>query len=217
MYCDLLLHFVLLVLTNKEIVFYNNDSFVRELGRRLQVKSGDPQSRNHLRQRLAVAMQRGNAASVLGTMRSDEIWWGQSLLLSVTTHAHTHVRVQTWQIMYMRATILLYSYLYVSGFEKRYHFTLCIKCHNGRKHTSYADAHQAYFCTLSKRISGTGAAIEAQQSATESSSSVRLHSTTSQVRAIYKVSLWAKTRKLRKCTPSAILYLERAYLCIESS
>ena len=67
MYCDLL------VLTNKEIVFYNNDSFVRELGRRLQVKSGDPQSRNHLRQRLAVAMQRGNAASVLGTIRSDEI------------------------------------------------------------------------------------------------------------------------------------------------
>ena len=47
-------------------------SSIRELGRRLQAKPGDPQAHNHLRQRLAVAMQRGNAVSVLGTMSSNE-------------------------------------------------------------------------------------------------------------------------------------------------
>ena len=38
----------------------------------LQKKSEDSQSHNHLRQRLAVAMQSGNVASVLGTIRLNE-------------------------------------------------------------------------------------------------------------------------------------------------
>ena len=40
----------------------------RELGSCLQAKTGEPQSHHHLKQRIAVAMQRGNAAAVLGTM-----------------------------------------------------------------------------------------------------------------------------------------------------
>ena len=54
---------------------------------------------------------------------------------------------------------------YMSGFEKRVHFALFIKCHSGQKHASYTNTHRAYFHTLSEHISGTGAAIEAQQSA----------------------------------------------------
>ena len=74
---------------------------------------------------------------------------------------------------------------FVSGFEKRVNFVPFIKCHYRRNHTSYANAHRAYFHTLSECISGTGAAIEAQQSVTQSSSSVLLHSTTG---AMYEVT-----------------------------
>ena len=41
--------------------------FLRELGRRLQLVSADHNSYTYLIQRLSVAMQRGNAASVLGS------------------------------------------------------------------------------------------------------------------------------------------------------
>ena len=66
---------------------------------------------------------------------------------------------------------MMYGHLdtYVSKFEKMYHFALCMKRYYGRKHASYANAHQAYLLTLSEHISGTGVAIEAQQSAIESS------------------------------------------------
>ena len=41
--------------------------FVTELGRRLIWVSGDPLARSHVIQQISVAVQRGNAASVLGT------------------------------------------------------------------------------------------------------------------------------------------------------
>ena len=43
-------------------------TFVKELGRRLIKISGDNRSRLYLFQRLTVAIQRGNAVSVLGTI-----------------------------------------------------------------------------------------------------------------------------------------------------
>ena len=47
-------------------------SFIRELGRHLQVKTGEPQSHFYLQQWVAVAVQRGNTAAVMGTcMRTD--------------------------------------------------------------------------------------------------------------------------------------------------
>ncbi len=46
--------------------------FLRELSRRLQLVSADHNSFTNLIQRLSVAVQRGNAASVLGSARSLE-------------------------------------------------------------------------------------------------------------------------------------------------
>ena len=46
-------------------------SFIRELGRCLWVTNGEPQSHHFLRLRIAVALQRGNIATALGTMRVD--------------------------------------------------------------------------------------------------------------------------------------------------
>ena len=46
--------------------------FLKELGHRLrQVVSGEANSFAYLTQRLSVAVLRGNAASVLGTMKMD--------------------------------------------------------------------------------------------------------------------------------------------------
>ena len=42
--------------------------FVQELGQRLERVTGEVRSTNFLIQRLSVAVQRGNSASVLGTM-----------------------------------------------------------------------------------------------------------------------------------------------------
>lgn len=42
--------------------------FVQEIGRRLRAKCGDPRSGAFLVQRLSLTIQRGNAASVMGTM-----------------------------------------------------------------------------------------------------------------------------------------------------
>ena len=44
--------------------------FLREMGRRLQLVSADHNSTTYLIQRLSVAVQRGNAASVLGSVRN---------------------------------------------------------------------------------------------------------------------------------------------------
>ena len=43
-------------------------SFIQDLGRKLRLESRDANSYTYLAQRLSVAIQRGNAASVLGTM-----------------------------------------------------------------------------------------------------------------------------------------------------
>ena len=42
--------------------------FIRDLGRRIALQSGDPIATTYLIQCLAVAIQRGNAASIIGTM-----------------------------------------------------------------------------------------------------------------------------------------------------
>ena len=42
--------------------------FLRDLGRRIALESGEPRSTDYLLQRLSVAVQRGNAASVRGGM-----------------------------------------------------------------------------------------------------------------------------------------------------
>ena len=43
-------------------------SFLRELGCRLKQVTGEAKSFSYLQQRLSIAVQRGNAASVMGTM-----------------------------------------------------------------------------------------------------------------------------------------------------
>jgi hypothetical protein len=43
-------------------------AFVTELGRRISLLSGEPRSTMFLRQRIDIALQRGNAMSVLGTL-----------------------------------------------------------------------------------------------------------------------------------------------------
>ena len=45
--------------------------FFRELGRRIKDESGEPQAHQCLLQRISVAVQRGNAAAVLGTSSPD--------------------------------------------------------------------------------------------------------------------------------------------------
>jgi len=42
-----------------------------DIGRRIAVAAGEPQSTQFLFQRLSIAIQRGNAASVVGTASND--------------------------------------------------------------------------------------------------------------------------------------------------
>lgn len=51
-------------------------SFVGDLGRRLEEATGDSRSRSFLVQRMAIAIQRGNAASVMGTFAPGTIRGG---------------------------------------------------------------------------------------------------------------------------------------------
>ena len=44
--------------------------FLRQLGCRLKQVTGEPKSISYLQQHLSIAMQRGNAAAVMGSMRS---------------------------------------------------------------------------------------------------------------------------------------------------
>lgn len=46
-------------------------AFINELGRRIAEQTGDPRSTAFLKQRLSLAVQRGNAAAVLGTLSGD--------------------------------------------------------------------------------------------------------------------------------------------------
>ena len=59
--------------------------FFKELGHRLRQVSGEANSYAYLARRLSVAVQRGNAASVLGTMKvdsDDEEFFCMSFVLS---------------------------------------------------------------------------------------------------------------------------------------
>ena len=47
------------------------DNFVREVGRRLHSVTGDPRSTSFLRQKLSMAVQRGKAACIIGTLPRD--------------------------------------------------------------------------------------------------------------------------------------------------
>ena len=69
-YAELLVshHFVPVAIETSRVFGQVALSFIRELGSRLQAKTGEPQSHHHLKQRIAVAMQRCNAAAVLGAM-----------------------------------------------------------------------------------------------------------------------------------------------------
>ena len=42
--------------------------FIQQLGNHLKISTGDTLALCHLRQRLSVAIQRGNAAAVMGTL-----------------------------------------------------------------------------------------------------------------------------------------------------
>ena len=43
-------------------------TFVNEVGKRISSVTGDPRAASFLRQRLSIAVQRGNAAAVLGIL-----------------------------------------------------------------------------------------------------------------------------------------------------
>ncbi len=45
--------------------------FLKELGRRVRRQTGDPNSTSYLLQRLSIAIQRGNSASVMGGLRGS--------------------------------------------------------------------------------------------------------------------------------------------------
>ena len=47
---------------------FGQEALLQELGHHLRVKTGEPLSHNHLLQRIAMVVQRGNTAAVLGTM-----------------------------------------------------------------------------------------------------------------------------------------------------
>ena len=53
--------------------------FVKELGGRIALSNGEPRSTNYLLQSLGMAIQRGNAMSIVGTLPSqrklDEIYY----------------------------------------------------------------------------------------------------------------------------------------------
>ena len=48
--------------------------FLRDVGRRVAAETGEPRSLQFLLQRVSVAVQRGNAACVIGTVRQDCSW-----------------------------------------------------------------------------------------------------------------------------------------------
>ena len=72
-----LYHFVPVAVETLGALGDEANTFLHELGRRIAAVSGDTRATNFLLQRLSVAIQRGNAACVLGTM--DNADDGQSL------------------------------------------------------------------------------------------------------------------------------------------
>ena len=69
-YAELLVshHFVPVAIETSGVFGQEVLSFIRELGSCLQAKTGEPQLHHHMKQDIAVAMQRGNVVMELGTM-----------------------------------------------------------------------------------------------------------------------------------------------------
>ena len=72
--------------------------FIRDLGRRIALQSGDPLATTYLIQRLAVTVQRGNAASIIGTigLLAD---WLSFLCVLVSCSLACFCFVVHWNIM----------------------------------------------------------------------------------------------------------------------
>ena len=63
---------IVIIITNSSGVYGPRTAdFLKELGHRLRQVSGEASSFHYLAQRLSVAIQRGNSASVMGTMDGD--------------------------------------------------------------------------------------------------------------------------------------------------
>ena len=69
-YCDLPSQYIFCPFAVETMGSFGKEALrlVRELGSRLHASSGEPRSTSYLFQRLSLAIQRGNAASVLGTV-----------------------------------------------------------------------------------------------------------------------------------------------------
>ena len=63
----LLYYFVPVAIETSGVMGPEALTFIRELGHRLKAETGEPRSLHFLLQRISVAMQRENAAAVLGT------------------------------------------------------------------------------------------------------------------------------------------------------
>ena len=66
-------HFVPIAIETSGVFGPEALSFLRELGRRIKAETGEPRSLQFLLQRIAVAVQRGNMAAVLGTSPPTDI------------------------------------------------------------------------------------------------------------------------------------------------
>ena len=64
-------HFAPVAIKNTGVCGPEALQFLCELGHRLKVETGEPRSLQFLFQRISVAMQRGNAAAVLGTVKGN--------------------------------------------------------------------------------------------------------------------------------------------------
>ena len=60
-------HFVSVAIESTGVFGPQAHAFFRELGRRIKEETGEPLSLHYLHQRIAVAIQHGNTAAVLGT------------------------------------------------------------------------------------------------------------------------------------------------------
>ena len=61
-------HFVPIAVETLGSLGEDADNFIHELGRRVKIVTGERRATEFLLQRLSVAIQRGNAASVMGTV-----------------------------------------------------------------------------------------------------------------------------------------------------
>ena len=68
-------HFVPFVMETSGVLGKAAEEFTQELARRIYKATGEPRSRQFLLQRLSVAVQRGNAAAVLGSMGGRQDCW----------------------------------------------------------------------------------------------------------------------------------------------